>query len=892
MSLWERKHKQLYGAEPVFRRRGDKMKKLLVLLTAVCMMMLLFGCSEQKKPEDNDTENATATPTAAPTDEPTGEPTDAPIPTEVIPDNRTVLTLSELLEKSNSGDLIMFVTDGAPGSSAIVSVLAFRNGKVVVYDRDTVAEVIPAFSEEIAEMTCEELLKQLDEAYAQRMNSLIGEIVKNNEEAAALYALSLNADAGEWTGKDYLAGCRDWYICVDKPVESSYYTVVYTDASGKNLLQEKLIVPQVWGTDSLISPDRSTMVGMSFVFDYKLAKAPLIGGYDSDTLAEADAEMWLNAYKNTVARIREEADSVQGSQQVSLRDSLTIDAKKPLSGKIGGTDYIGFETEDGCSAFVFCEPDTVSAADTAEAVQGKASFVVNPDHVKEAEIRFDINRSVLTSAEPFWEKESVQAYLQDFVNRELAYHFIEKSKTDLGCYVLDCLGFSEEAEQIRAEKGPEPENRDLNGMTLVLSNWWDDGSGDLPSSPEEQIIYDYRNDMMREHNFTVVKKCDNYTWGDQAESCILSIVSDEPFADILTLDYRFIGSFMDADKPMFADVSKLTEFDFTDEKWNRQVTECMTVGSSIYGFSLYKEPSTGVYWNKNLVEKLFGAGKGDCLYDWQASGEWTWDRFKEFARECTVDENFDGMTDIYGVTGMQSLFFEMAVLSNGHEFVSKNTAKLYANNLTNKEIIDDCNWAYSFYQEGMAVSSTNYGTWDYFFNEFKQQRAVMFVYDAYYAEQLTYDLQLAGEKSFEYGFVCFPKGPNADNYCTCVRDNILVIPNCTDTVNRLSDIAYAFDLYTDTPPELENEKDYWKATYSGYFCDSRAVDETLDLMLNKNRRVMPNAYVVPGLFDNNNGSLLAGFLYSADGSIMPQFMLENLNFSVQEAVDSFNEIVK
>ena len=111
MSLWERKHKQLYGAEPIFRRRGDKMKKLLVLLTAVCMMMLLFGCSEQKKPEDNDTENATATPTAAPTDEPTGEPTDAPIPTEVIPDNRTVLTLSELLEKSNSGDLIGVVGD-------------------------------------------------------------------------------------------------------------------------------------------------------------------------------------------------------------------------------------------------------------------------------------------------------------------------------------------------------------------------------------------------------------------------------------------------------------------------------------------------------------------------------------------------------------------------------------------------------------------------------------------------------------------------------------------------------------------------------------------------------------------------------------------------------------
>ena len=870
------------------------MKKVFLLLVAVCLVLLPVGCS--KKPDnsgDNKTEDVTVTPTEAPTNVPEKTPT----PTETVPDNRITLTLSQILDKINGGNVIMYVLEGTPEETTqVASVLAFKDGKVTVYNSDTVTEALPANllagSETFSD---EELLSRLDEAYQKRVSFAIGEIVKKNEEAAALYALSLTgSEAGEWTGRDYFSTCKDWYVCVDAPAAYEYYTFVYTDASGKNLLQEKLIVPQVWGTDELITRNGEIMAGQSIVFDYKKAEAPAIPGYDSDTLAAADAEMWLNEYKNAIVSIREdESASAQGNVQVALRDALTIDAKKPLYGKIANRDYIGYATENGGSVILLCEPDTASAADTAETIQGKASYIVNPDYTKEAQLRYDINRSLLSSAEPFWEKESVKTYLKDYVTKELAYRFIENKRTDLGCYVLECLGFADEAEQVRAEKDNEPEERDLGGMTLVLGNWWDDGSTE-PFSEADKIIYDYQQEVMRKNNFSVVKKCD-YTWGDQAESCILSIVSDEPLADILMFDYRFIGSFMNAEKPMFADLSKLTEFDFSDEKWNKQVTECMTIGNSIYGFSLTKDPTTGVYWNKDLVEMLLGPGKGDCLYDWQASGEWTWDKFKEFAKECTVDRDFDGMTDIYGLTAFQAYFFEMAIISNGHQFVTKGDRGLYSNHTNSKDIIDDCNWAYSFYTECLATSSASHTNWDYFLDEFMNQKAVMLVYDSYYAEQLMYNMQALENEhqpgGFHFGFVCFPKGPKASGYSTCVRDNIQVIPNCTDTMERLSNIAYAFNVYTDTPEELEDEKDYWKAPYYNYL-DTRAVDETLDLMLNKNNRVMPYAYIVPNLWDNNNGLLLSGYMYSADGSITPQVGLEAQNFYVQQEVDAFNETLK
>ena len=442
---------------------------------------------------------------------------------------------------------------------------------------------------------------------------------------------------------------------------------------------------------------------------------------------------------------------------------------------------------------------------------------------------------------------------------------------------------------------PEPA-RNLGGLAVVVGDWWSGDNWQFPSSTTtEEINSQYQQDMMKKHNYSITRKtiCG---WSDQAETCLLSITSNEPLADVMTFDYRFIGAFMDQEDPLFCDVAKLPEFDFTDKKWNKAVVEGMTVGGATYGFATGIEPRTGIFYNKDLVEKILGKDFRDKPYDWQASGEWTWDKFKQFAKDLTKDTDGDGAVDVYGLITQQSVFFEMTMLSNGgHAIVTRNADGKYVNNATNAEIIEDCNWAYSFYTEGLTRRAIEGENWDFFEGVFKQQKAVMIPYDEYKAADFVADEKDADGNvigrayDFEYGFVCFPKGPKADNYIPVARENIMVIPNCEVTKAKLNDIAFAYDIFTSQSPEIKDDPNAWVGGYEALFRDEKAVSQTLDLMINKLTPVMNPSYIVPGLWDNSTGVIQTKFFYNCDSPEQtPGQLLESLNSEIQTIVDEFN----
>ena len=438
--------------------------------------------------------------------------------------------------------------------------------------------------------------------------------------------------------------------------------------------------------------------------------------------------------------------------------------------------------------------------------------------------------------------------------------------------------------------------RNLNGLAVVVGDWWSGDNWQLPSSTSaEELNSEYQKSLMTKHNYTITRKtiCG---WSDQAETCLLSITSNAPLADVMTFDYRFIGAFMDQEDPLFADVSKLSEFNFSDKKWNKAVVESMTVGDAIYGFATGIEPRTGIFYNKDLVKKLLGEGEVDKPYDLQASGEWTWDAFKDFAKKCTVDTNSDGVADIYGLITQQSVFFEMTMLSNGHAIITKDASGKFVNNATNSDIIADCDWAYSFYTEGLTRRAVEGEQWDFFESVFKEQKAVMIPYDEYKAGDFSANEKDAdgndtGVKAYDfvYGFVCFPKGPKATNYIPVSRENIMVIPSCEVTKAKLADIAFAYNNFTDQSPEIVDDPNAWKAGYEALFRDSRAVNETLDIMINKIAPVQNPSYIVPGLWDNNNGVIQTSFYYNVDSPEQtPGQLLESLNSQIQTYIDEFN----
>ena len=861
------------------------MKKVVLIMLLASMVLVMAGCpaNDNRDPEKEGVTVGTPTPGT----------TDTPTPTVVV-DNRTKVTMSQLLAQSSDKELVLFALDGEPSATALVeAVLVFRGGKVKVYDTNTVnAQFTDPLIDGIISIPNDELIRLLDERYTALAKATVTEFLEKYPEAAAMVCVQKNGEpAAEWEGRDYLGECGECMLCPEEPAEYDYYTLLYTDASGKNVVRESLIVPQAWETDALICRDGDTLVEKSFSDGSVRGTGAAIVGYEDETLAQTDIDLWNSKYKAVLSEISENGYSSDG-RPITVMDGFTIDAKQPVDGVFGDVAYSGFLTEDGKSVVAVCGPDTVFVPDTAETAAAEGNITVNPDFAAETSIRYAVNRSMLNSAESAWEKESVTAYLQDYLDKDLAYDFVNHGNRKFGCYLLTELGFAEEAEQILAQADPD-EDRDLGGMELVICNWWDNGDV-VPGNEREEIIDEYRKSMMEAHNFTVSRRAD-YNWGDQAESCVLSITTDQPLGDVLTVDYRFLGGFMDSERPLFADVSKLDEFDFSDDKWNQQVLECMTVGDAVYGFALTKEPTVGIYWNKDLLEKLMGAGAGDLPYDWQASGEWTWDKFKEFSRECTVDLNADGITDIYGLAAYQTLLFEMAMISDNHQIISRDTRGRYLNNATSAEIIADCNWAYSFYEEDIARRMGSNDNWDYFQTDFLEQKAVMLTQEAYYAQTLNaaYDpVTDEYRKPFEFGFVCFPKGPNADGYVSLFHDNVLVIPNCESTMKRIEDIAFAFNVYTDIPEEAEAWTDYWKTSYD-YCMDDRAVNETIRMMLFDNRKVSEAGVIVPGLWDNAMGVIQCGFLYVADGADMtPAERLNLLNPTIQASVDEFNSRIK
>lgn len=78
--------------------------------------------------------------------------------------------------------------------------------------------------------------------------------------------------------------------------------------------------------------------------------------------------------------------------------------------------------------------------------------------------------------------------------------------------------------------------------------------------------------------------------------------------------------------------------------------------------------------------------------------------------------------------------------------------------------------------------------WDYWKTAFVNGEGAFIAYDAYASSNEFKDMK------DEYGFVCFPMGSNATDYCNVYKDNPYAIPGCYDA-DKAWKIAFAFNLY-------------------------------------------------------------------------------------------------
>ncbi|OON95044.1 MAG: hypothetical protein ATN31_02055 [Candidatus Epulonipiscioides saccharophilum] len=76
----------------------------------------------------------------------------------------------------------------------------------------------------------------------------------------------------------------------------------------------------------------------------------------------------------------------------------------------------------------------------------------------------------------------------------------------------------------------------------------------------------------------------------------------------------------------------------------------------------------------------------------------------------------------------------------------------------------------------------------------------------------------------DWGLVCFPKCPNADDYCATYKDPGYVIPN-SYSKEEAEDIAFALDLWYGGVPGYD-DAEQWKTELYPLYRDERGIEES------------------------------------------------------------------
>lgn len=409
---------------------------------------------------------------------------------------------------------------------------------------------------------------------------------------------------------------------------------------------------------------------------------------------------------------------------------------------------------------------------------------------------------------------------------------------------------------------------DLGGMEIIIRNWWSPEEPEEPKNAYEEAVAEWRDWCMETYNFKI-RELGISSYDSAAEDFVnyATTGGDENYLFQLHADGSLVSAMYSG---LMTDLSKLDCLDFSEEKWQGKVDELYSIGDAKYAmYALTPEPRVGTYFNKRLLEE---AGiNPDDLYEWQENGEWTFDKCREVMGQVQRDVDNDGVIDIYGTTSDKEAFFSEAIFSNGGQIVSKGEDGKYVLEVDSEKTLAGLNWAQELLDDFDLVKPED-ANWDYYKQAFLNGDAVFCFDRAYMAGQDFKDME------DDFGFVCYPKGPGAEDYTNVWSNNPVVIPACYDE-EKAWKLAFAYNLYT---AEIPGYEDYegWKASFYNNFRDTEAVDLTLARMVENG--VVNYADVIPNLKQGED------FIWALDADQTPAQVAEGIKNAWQSYVDDAN----
>ncbi|ONI44076.1 hypothetical protein AN641_08385 [Candidatus Epulonipiscioides gigas] len=376
---------------------------------------------------------------------------------------------------------------------------------------------------------------------------------------------------------------------------------------------------------------------------------------------------------------------------------------------------------------------------------------------------------------------------------------------------------TEVKEEEVVEKVEEVEEvRDLGGLVVTIASWGERSEPDEKNSAQEEALWEHRNAMMEKHNFKFEELALS-AWDEMLEFMSTSTLAGEPAAEIFRVHANHTLAAIKSG--LCYPLNEIESLDPMDgSKWSVPLAELMTVDGKMYGIGESSRPKKMIFFNKRLFEE---AGlEPDLLYDLQASGEWTWDKFMEISALLTNDTDNDGINDTYATIMNPTHFAEAAVFANDGSYVGIDENGQYYSNLESPETVAALEWVADYWLTDYDIAPEH---WNGHKELFYTGQAAMYMGDEWECTTFTQDLMVD-----DWGLVCFPKGPNAKDYQAVYKDPGWVIPN-TYTKEEVEDILFALDLWYGDVPGYDGPDD-WKAELYPLYRDERAINETIAMV--------------------------------------------------------------
>lgn len=381
---------------------------------------------------------------------------------------------------------------------------------------------------------------------------------------------------------------------------------------------------------------------------------------------------------------------------------------------------------------------------------------------------------------------------------------------------------------------------DLGNMEIIVRDWWEHTEkSDDELSGYEKAQKEYRDWAQETYNFTV-KEQQMGDWGSVFNDFV-EYVSTGGDDQNYVFTLRFAGElFQEMAQDLMYDVSSATSIDMSDEGWDQNVKDAMTLKGKVFGMRRWAhENRTGVYFNKRLLTEA-GIDPNE-IYELQRTHQWTWDKFEEYLKILTKDTDGDGAMDQYGLLEANSLR-DIMVASNGGNLVGQDpTTKKYTFEVDKPETIKALDTAQDWIEKYNKPTPEG-ANWDWFFSDFINGGTAFCVQQAYCAGQ-----NFKGMED-DFGFVAFPMGPSKTNYVDLNQDNVYAIPGCYEP-DRANKIAFAYSMYYHPVPEYEDYSIYTPG-YIENFRDTEAPEETMGYM--KEEIVNQMHSFVPGISVGND----------------------------------------